>query len=225
MNTIYAYHCLGLGDTIICNGIINNCSKKFDRVVIFSKPKFYKSVSFLYRNNNKVVIIKADDAEAGLIFDNINYDTKIKIGFGNIPSDYKYFDESFYNQVGLKFSKRWDDFVLDRDIDQEDRVFQELNLPENYVFVHENVAPGHIVPTKEIEQKGLCIFRPNPEQSIDNIFLYCKILENAKEIHCTDSSFKNLVDSMNTIKADLYFYPNRKDTFFVSSNKLKWESR
>ena len=83
MKILYVYHCLGLGDTIICNGIINNCTAKFDKVVIFCKPQFYSSVCFLYRNNDKVFIIKADDAQAGAIFDNILYDTKIKVGFAS----------------------------------------------------------------------------------------------------------------------------------------------
>jgi len=223
LKTIYVYHCLGLGDTIICNGIINNCSKKFDKVVIFCKPQFYSSVNFLYRNNDKVFIIKADDEQAGKIFDNILHDTKIKIGFGNIPSDYKYFDESFYNQVGLNFSRRWDDFILDRDLVKEEELYRKYNPGENYAFVHENIALGHIIPSKEIESRGLKIFRPDSNHSVDNIFLYGRIIENAKEIHCVCSSFKNYIDSMKTINSKLYFYPNRKDPFFVSSNRLNWE--
>jgi len=225
MKILYVYHCMGLGDTIICNGIINNCTTKFDKVVIFCKPQFYPSISFLYRNNDKVFIIKADDAQAGAIFDNILHDTKIKVGFGNIPSDYKFFDESFYNQVGLNFNKRWSDFRLERDLTKEQELFDKLNPGDDYAFVHENIALGHIIPTKDIESRGLKVFRPDSNHSVDNIFLYGKIIENAKEIHCVCSSFKNYIDSMTTIKSKLYFYPNRKDTFFVSSSKLNWEVR
>ena len=225
MKFLYVYHCLGLGDAIICNGIINNCTTKFDKVVIFCKPQFYPSVSFLYRHNDKVFIIKADDAQAGAILDNILHDTKITIGFGNIPSDYKFFDESSYKQVGLNFNKRWSDFKLERDLAKEQELFDKLNPGDNYAFVHDNIAVGHIIPFKDIESRGLKVFRPDSNLSVDNIFLYGKIIENAKEIHCTDSSFKNYIDSMTDIKSKLYFYPNRKDTFFVSSNKLNWEVR
>ena len=43
-----------------------------------------------------------------------------------------------------------------------------------------------------------------------NIFLYLKIIENAKEIHCLDSSFLHLVERVKT-DAMLFFHNIKKD--------------
>ena len=41
----------------------------------------------------------------------------------------------------------------------------------------------------------------------DTIFDYKKLIENATEIHCIDSSFKHLVESLNT-NATLFYHKN-----------------
>ena len=43
----------------------------------------------------------------------------------------------------------------------------------------------------------------------NNIFLYTKLIENAEEIHCIDSSILHLVERIPT-KSNLFFHPIKK---------------
>ena len=54
------YHHLGLGDVIICNGLVNYISKSFKNIHLIVDKKFYKQITFLYSENSNVVVVPAD---------------------------------------------------------------------------------------------------------------------------------------------------------------------
>lgn len=53
MRELYIYHHLGLGDHIICNGIVRHYSKLNDRIYLFVKPD----------NRNNLKIVSSDNDE------------------------------------------------------------------------------------------------------------------------------------------------------------------
>ena len=199
----YLYTHLGLGDIIICNGLIREVCKKYTNVSIFCKPEYYESINFMLRDIQNLTIIRGNDSYAQEYLKSIPDSKKYFLGHTSIKSFIakNTFDECFYKQIGLNFLKRWESFYLERDKQQEDELYNSLVLKQPYAFIHDDHSRGFYISEKYIDT-SLVKFRP---KQIDNIFLYCKILENATEIHCMDSSFKHLIDSLD-IKSKLFYH-------------------
>jgi hypothetical protein len=206
------YHHLGLGDTIICNGIINNYLSKIEKIFIFCKSSYYDSVEFLYKNNFAVSIIPIDDLklhEVHILHENIKVDDKLVLGYSPLHDiQVKYnlnFDKAFYKLADIDFEKRFSDFKLVRDYEREKRLFDILNLTtDEYIFIHDDKYRNFNIDKKIIKNSEKRIVRPEKNLT-SNIFDYCYIIENASEIHVIDSCFKNLCEHLD-IKTKLMFY-------------------
>lgn len=195
---MYIYHHLGLGDHIICNGLVRELSKKLEvDMYIPCKKHNFESVEYMYRDSDRITVVAvANDREANALCKNKEH---IKIGFSHavlIENNKigRSFDETFYNIANIPFEKRWDSFHMKRDRPAEKKLYKKLN-PENkkYVFVHDD-------PSRDInidyDFDGKFVIRPDKSYS-NVIFHYAKIIENADEIHCIDSSFKSFADSLD----------------------------
>lgn len=216
MSEIYIYHHLGLGDHIICNAIVRKYANEYDKIYLFVKPHNYESIKFMYRDLNNINFLIGDDnfAEKNVLNKNI-----IKIGFDKLNRNIK-FDRSFYEQVQMDFSKRWDNFYFKRDLNRESSIFKYYSIEENnYVFLHDDIDRSFKIPNIN---KELNIIRPEKNLT-DNIFDYCYLIENAREIYCIDSSFKLLADSINLKTDKLFYYLNREQNYnLYSTSKNKW---
>jgi AraC-like DNA-binding protein len=109
------------------------------------------------------------------------------------------FDENFYSQLNLSFLKRWEKFFVPRVSDKEDEVYNLLVNDEakknGYIFLHEDRERSFVIDRKLLPQDVLII---EPKQNIKdiNFFDYLKIIENADQIHCIESSFAALIESL-----------------------------
>lgn len=203
MSELYIYHHLGLGDHIICNAIVRNCSKQNDKIFLFVKSHNHESVKFMYRDLNNINYIVGDDSLAENYIKDNNIINLLKIGFEKLNMNTQHFDQSFYNQICMDFNRRWDDFYVKRDDERERKLFSYFNLTENeYIFVHDDPGRNKVADVKS-DYKII-----KPISGLTNIiFDYLYLIRNAVEIHCVDSSFKNLIDSISDIKNDkLYTY-------------------
>jgi hypothetical protein len=211
---VQIYHHLGLGDHIICNGLLRELSKNYERVYCFVKNHNLNSVSFMYRDEPKIELVGVEDdwEVPHKLRDDIDL---IKIGFEHLQTlDHK-FDVSFYNQIGLSFNLRWDSFYVERDHQAESQLLRELNPnSEPYEFVHDDPSRGLYVDLSLVG-KDLKIIRPadsfvngrlKPEFERFNLFHWIQVLETAQEIHCMDSSFKCLVESLRYMEQTKLFF-------------------
>lgn len=223
MNTFYLYTHLGLGDIILCNGLIRNVCKQKQHVTIFCKPKYYVSVSYMLRDLQNLNILPYDDTQAIEHIQNISKDNVYYVGHHNIDNLIQTFtfDECFYKQIGLNFERRWSDFFILRDINLEDSFFKQVAPKQPYVFIHDDFDRGFHIDETYVN-KNLQIFRPTIS---DNIFKYCKIIENASEIHCMDSSFKHIVDSLPIQHNKLFYhlYIRGTNNRAYTQSKLDWK--
>lgn len=103
MNDLYIYHHLGLGDHIVCNAIIRNYAKEYDKIYLFIYPHNLESVSFMYRDLKNIEFIQVYDQEVERII--INKTNVLKIGFGKLDVKNYKFDKSFYMGINLDFEK------------------------------------------------------------------------------------------------------------------------
>ena len=97
--------------------------------------------------------------------------------------------------MGLDYGLRFSEFHVDRDGDRETSLFLRLCRDGDYIFVHDDPERGLSLDYSRV-RSDLAIVRPEPSIT-GNIFDYCLILQRATELHCIDSSFRHLADSLD----------------------------
>lgn len=195
---IYVYHHLGLGDHIICNGLVRNFCRNYNYIYLFCYKKNEKNVRYMYRDlKNLILMVVNSDSEADLIIKKNNLNV-VKIGFDRLnPLGINTFDFQFYEMCNLPFSCKFEDFYLKRDIKKEFSILNDLNpKKEPYIFINENLDLNKI-------RKDLKII-VNPIQY--NLFNLISLFENAEEIHVSESSIKCLINQFKLNKPKLYYH-------------------
>ena len=206
MSLKYIHHHLGLGDHIICNGMVRHFCKKYDNIVIFCKTNYYDNVSYMYRDLNNLEIFNFSDDVEVVQFINGNFNVKnnlIKPGFENLDSclDRMTFDEAFYHLAGLDFQIRFDEFYFERDIEKEDEVCKTLNPDgEKYIFVLDDPKRGYHIDMSKVTDEYKVIRNDYKFKMFD----YIKLLENAEEIHMMQTGFLDMVNSYKMDKPKIY---------------------
>lgn len=217
MNDIYIYHHLGLGDHISCHGIVRYCCEQYKKVYLFVKEHNFENVRFMFNDIKNIEFIKGDDefAQKYIISNNIR-NIKI-IGFNLIPN--KNFELQFYEMAGVPIEYKHSKFFINRDLSKEKEIFNSLGLKKNnYIFAHHGefkLRDGYI------DNKDFKIVSPIGF----GLFDWMYVIENAREIHCIDSSFICLIDCMK-IEDNIPLYNHRYVRKYDESIKLythkKW---
>lgn len=189
----------GLGDDIICNGLVREYCKAYETVGIFCLKRNYPSVSFMYRDLTNLRIHVIQSHTQGDRFRLLNpfrfgqnhYDEVRYIG--NYDSETGIRNErQVYVRFGVSMEKKWESFFVERDAEREESLVRKVALPDSYIFIHD-YAPYFIDPARI--SSPLPIFRPGKNLT-DNVFDYRGIIERATELHVIDSSFMNLIECL-----------------------------
>lgn len=228
MEEIYLYTHLGLGDMLICNGLVRNFYKKYKKINLFCKPKYLNHAKRMYSDIN-INILPKDDLEAILYLKEINPKQIIIIGHNRMEEAFKitnYFNVGFYINAGINYLEQWNSFYFTRETEKEEIIFSSLNLnKENYIFLHEDLSRGYLVDRNKIIDKKNKIISPtfdlDKKFNIEDMLLYSKILENASEIHTIDSSFLWLADHLKLKTKNLFLHA--KDRYVPSLTFYNWE--
>jgi len=204
MNELYIYQHLQMGDHIICNGIIRNIAKNYDKIHLIVKPIYEESIKHMYSDLTNIDYIIKSLEDVDEYVKTLDQGKLLQIGHKYLRQHLN-FDYGFYNQVGLNFSKRWTDFYIPRNNKRELELFNKL-VPKchqnNFTFINEDINRDDWRVLKidfNKIRKDLCIIKPT-RGITNNIFDYMLILEKAKEIHVVESCFMFLIDSMKTTK-------------------------
>ena len=206
MSLKYIYHHLGLGDHIICNGMVRHFCKKYDNIVLFCYTHYYDNVSYMYRDLSNLEIFNFDAEEDAIKFVETNSTVKnnlIKPGFENLDRclDRMTFDEAFYHLAGLDFQIRFDEFYFERDLEKEDKVCKTLNPNgEKYIFVLDDPKRGYNIDMSKVTDKYNVIRNDYQFKMFD----YIKLLENAEEIQMMQTGFVDMVKSYKMDKPKIY---------------------
>lgn len=201
-DSIFIYQHMGLGDHLICNGLVRNLIKSDKQHMMFVKPHNVGSVSFMYRDVLNLSFISCDDAGAINFLNQYASANRLRlIGFNWVDTN-KSFEENFYLQHGISFDEKWNSFRCDRDFQLEQKIYDHYNISEPYVFVHDDDR-FQIDLTRL--PKDIRIIRPQIGLA-DTIFAYSALIERANEVHCIESSFAFMVD---LTKLNMNFYIHR----------------
>lgn len=215
MSSILLYHHLGLGDHIMCHGIVREYCKKYEKVAIFCLPHNLPTVSFMFRDLANLTILKADSSYPKKFtdqkisqFEKLNYDEIKIIGYQNLNKDGNTpLEMQFYQLAGIPFNKKWDSFYVERDSEKERALFDRVVPRGDYAFVHED-APRNFVINKEFICKDCAVIIADQSHT-DNIIDYCTVIEKAKEIHVIDSCFMFLIDFLPYNNPDQKLFVHR----------------
>ena len=190
-------HHLGLGDHIMLNGMVRHFAEQ-DTVCIFVQKHHEPSVKFMYRDiKDKVIIKNVNTTNAqemwsqveGTVLPLATYKVPINVWnyiTSDVPSDMVNWAHSVYIQAGISPKFMHTKFKVVRDKSQE--------IPcdtTDHIFIHDDESRG-----LKIEVTNDNIFKITPEvlSKNSNIFDYLTIIENAKEVHCMDSSYAWMIN-------------------------------
>lgn len=205
MKDLFVLWHLGLGDHIICNGLIRKISKQYNTIFLPVKIHNITNISDMFKDLNNIKIIPVtNDLDMIKYSDSMkSYSCEfLKLGiFGdNFMKNCSSFEESFYLQSNMEPSIRWSDFKYINNEKKQDELLNSIK--DDYVFVHDDET-RKLGINYSLLKNNYTIYKPKHNLGkISNysIFDYIKVLYFAKEIHCIDSSFACLVDQLSDLK-------------------------
>jgi hypothetical protein len=199
----------GLGDSIVCNAIYRDYAKRYKYCVLPVFKSYKKSIQRMLGDLPNLIIVPYNNFLAQEILpiqkilmskfgnDVLNLGSNENSFRENGTRNKIRFDEGFYHQANINFDKRWTDFYYLRHYKREVELFSELKCNEgSYQFVHEDTKRNFNIDQKYLNP-DLKIVTPKEVSSRFSIFDYRLILENASEIHCIESSFAALIESIS----------------------------
>jgi hypothetical protein len=220
-NSFYIFHHLGLGDHILCNGLVREFKEKYENLNVFCHPFNFGSVDFMYRDDNNINVLPI-----GGVSDIQNYINKNNLGkktirVTDVVTNGISWDQSFYTTHGIDFAKRWEKFKVVRDLSGENNLYNELN-PNNEKFVLIHSAGSDNIDRIDYSKIDNTYKKIFVKKYTENIFDFLGLIEKAEEIHCVESSFHLLVDSIQ-LNDNLFFHTLSKNRGFSHKIKDKWK--
>lgn len=207
----------GLGDIFFCQKIAKKIVEKYDIDVIWPViPEFEWVSDYLIGDRISYVSLNSDYKGKAL------YNTPCNVIVDNdsllyIPlqhADQHPYDDSImvskYKSVSLSHIDWAKFFQFNRNYQREDKLFYDiLKLTDNdkYIFVNKNYgSPPNSVPCKYINlNTNLKIINMKFIEGV-NLLDWCKVLEQAVQIHTTETSLSYVIESMPKCKG-LNMYP------------------
>jgi hypothetical protein len=198
----FIYQHLGMGDHIICNGLIRELINQTTPYIMFVQPQHRESVVQMYRDLNNMNYVSDDHrlfpfylSRAGIRMDG-NDPRLLMIGWKDwIVDNSMSFEWNFYRSKGVPFEKKWSAFKTNRNTKAESEIWNKANVKSDYVFVHDDER--FPIDSNKLPQ-NVRIIKPNLGDP--SIFNYSHIIENAQSVHCIESSFAFMIDAMNLNK-------------------------
>jgi hypothetical protein len=225
---------LGMGDQITCNGLVRELYKKHSKLYVYCKLKYFYSIEFMYRDLPDLHVLPMEEQGAYNFVSHHKIDKFYKLSFNpttemqqGIPVELTV-EKTFYKQAGIDFSKKWESFSVQRDARRETQLFENFRLiPGEYIFIHEDNPRKQTINPELIEDKKVSVFRALPDHT-NNIFDFCSIIQNAKEIHVIESCMMFLIDLIFqdcsiTKKLFIHRYTKPIKPFEYPKNILNWK--
>ena len=195
---------IGLGDLALLSGAIVKLLQRYGKLRIYCYFMHEVSVRsfFAAYPNLQIVPVPRGNSWYGLPDEHVlrpAVDGNIlRCGFyaaQGIRHDIS-FPELFYSQLGIPFKERWASCPLEAAAEQVAQLDTDLE-----VFVHDDAARGFNI-LKGIDSVKVL----RPLENGGSILQYVNILRKMRKIHCMDSVFYHLIESLLGITAELYYH-------------------
>lgn len=206
---------LGLGDAIICNGLVRALATEREHIYLPVKQCNRWSVMDMFsdlENVSQVVVPDSIDwKNLAMMASTLDAEYKGLGCYGIGPFDSTIFDQEFYRQAEVDFKERWLSFRLGR-IKEDTKRFVEC------IFVHDDPSRGFEIRFRHIPD-GV-IVRPKLTPSIID---WVWTLRSASQIHCIDSSFALLADSFGGSTDPRFIHRYARPNAVYPTCKNGWE--
>ena len=215
----------GLGDILICIGLVKQLAKqnpeKFFYLACIA-PNSYHTVSWILNEVNNLYPIPVKGGKEARQLSGFWNCQHVEIGASYI--DLKRFDASYYEQLNIAFSLRWEASQI-KPGPRSHELLTTLNPDKNQYILVCNVASS---------DKSFTLKINNPENykiiyvypATNNLCDWIGLMRGAKEIHTIDTSFIHLAESLffgDESYPKLFFHLARPSgTEFT--RKLPWSS-
>lgn len=219
------YHHIGLGDHIICNGLVNYLSNKYKKIYLPVNKVLANQINYLYSENSKIEIlpleVNLDDEE--ILVNNYSIELQLpilKVGFKYMENKNIPFYKSFYKQLGLNYKNSYKFFYCPTNEEKENilysKLLQKFNIKTNeFKLVHDEASDEAYQLKVESKLKSVSLSKEH--DIFKNIFFYKKLIFHASEIHCVNSSFAHLIDRIET--TGKLFYHNIRGSKLMFNKK------
>lgn len=193
---IFVNHHLGMGDSIVHNGMIRKISEDNPGCDIFLAAigHNFKNVQYMFRDNPRINVLNVTcDNQVREIIHEGNFNKVISSHSRDVNLRYgEYFDDSFYKVVGMDPDIKFKYFHLERDPEIENKIFEELITKKgisDYVFVHEK-PENNITIKRDLLESDLPVVVADPNYGI---FELLQVIECARSVHIISSCFLSLM--------------------------------
>lgn len=207
MKPLYILWHLGMGDALLCNGLVRVLAARHGAVQVPAYPHNMEAVKFMFSDDPNIEVVEAQNSPHAAAMA-VASQNSIQLGFYAPEGDFKaaIFDEEFYRQAKVHFSNRWDAFKLP-DLGTINSLVDEAACGE-FSFIHHDPKRGFPI---KIEYCKYPNYMAEPDRPY---FHHLPLMKAAREVHCINSSFLILWDSMPHVEGQkLYFhrYPRNTD--------------
>jgi hypothetical protein len=174
---------LGLGDAIICNGMVRVFAKDHEKVFVPAKFHNAPAVEWMFSDLPNVEVVSViDDSDMlrqATMCESVGVGLWSKRGLQ--PQGW---DAGMYYDACVPFKCRWSEFKLPSDIPNYG--------VEGSVFIHDDPERGYCIALAVPKD---CIYMPSKRKPFED---HVRMMLDAREIHVIDSCFLCLADSIET---------------------------
>lgn len=193
----------GLGDHILCAGIYREYASRYFHCVVPVMTSYHEEVKEMLKDVANIQVVSYGSELRAMAHRDLlrkcGYDMLNLGSYGPNWFDDKNrrLDANYYYQAGLSLESRWNSFRYVRNKEREDELFKIFGCEMGeYIFVHDDASRNFNIDESRLPS-GFRIIRPDLKLAKRfRFFDYLKIIENASEIHCMESSFGALIESL-----------------------------
>jgi ADP-heptose:LPS heptosyltransferase len=223
-NRIVIFPHLGLGDNLVCIGLIRAIIQRDpDKVYYYACPyASFHTISWIYKDLNNLYSIPVRERKEAIQLSGF-----LNAQFLPIDTDgkiLKNYEEYFYSKYRIPFSMRWDDCTVSPG-PQSDSLFKRLNpRGEPYILICSKQSGSIEYPLKieNLQLKKVIYVEP----LTNNLYDWTRLIAGADEIHSIDTAFIHLVENffyVNVIYPKLYYHLARP-THTAFTRRLMWST-
>lgn len=217
-NVLYVHHHSGMGDHILCNGLIRYLSKRHDKIYLITKNNILHHIKRMYQDSNNIELLPFDSDAGFYLEPGFNELKKNFLNLRYVHFMIDEYDKKPYKMANVPFEERWKSWYIDRN-NLGVGMINKMNLPDRYCLIHRTCSQCSY--DIHIETK-LPVIEVNKMNDENTLFDWIPVIENATEIHVIDSVFLHLADSLDISGKRLYYHMNREPGIKFTF-KNKWE--
>lgn len=208
MKKILIHHNTGLGDHLICNGIVNFLSES-KKIYLVCNFKNFSSIRYLYSENHNVKVLPMfrNNTFEKFLLKTVNKLTKknfrnsekliskiyskilnveiLYVGFDDIQ--WPEWDKTFYSVANIDFDMRYKYFKLPSQLPKKQHKY-----PDNFIFIQDTGSFGKYDLNIKTDLNKIYLGEIKTKNFFENLIF----VRNAKEVHCIDSSLAHLIEGM-----------------------------